>query len=196
MVEKSRWQAWCMGLVVAGLAPVQVRAAPAVLDAQGQMRFVSDAPMERILGTGEGRGELQVDFEDLTRTRGRIVVPVRSLKTGNTQRDEHLGGPDWLDAAKHPDIVFSVTAVTVKEQTTVGDVLEAQLEVVGDFAMHGVTYSLTAPVTVKREAEKVKVSTVFKLALADFKVSGRDGAVGSKVGTNIDITADLKGILK
>jgi polyisoprenoid-binding protein YceI len=185
-----------MAMTMACLLPAMAQAAPAKLDAQGQMRFVSDAPMERIIGTGEGRGAFQVDFDDLTRSTGRIVVPVRSLKTGNGQRDEHLAGPDWLDAEKYPDIVFAVTAVTVKGQKMVGDVLEAELEVVGDFTMHGVAHSLTAPVTVKRKAEKVKVTTEFKLALADFKVSGRDGAVGSKVGTSIDIKADLKGTLR
>lgn len=184
-----------LGALGAAIVAPGAEAAPVPLETTGQMRFVSDAPMEKIFGTGDGKGSFVVDFEDLTRTSGKIAVPVRSLQTGNAQRDEHLTGADWLDAARFPDIVFTVTAVAVKRQETTNGVTEAALEITGDFAMHGVVVRVVAPVTVKRKAEKVKVSTAFKLALADFHVKGRDGAVGNKVGTLIDVTAELKGTL-
>ncbi|MBX3364593.1 MAG: YceI family protein [Phycisphaeraceae bacterium] len=42
---------------------------------------------------------------------GEWRVPVASLRTGNRSRDEILTQPEWLDAAKHPDIVFRLEKV-------------------------------------------------------------------------------------
>ena len=126
------------GLVVAGLGPLLWLAKEAVTDPaaleggnpvpDGAMKatfgwfgkqsitFTSDAEIERMvglvsfdnagttpLGTAEADGKGGGSFS--------FKVPVSAMKTGSKDRDEHLAGPMWLDAAKFPDITFTSTKV-------------------------------------------------------------------------------------
>lgn len=171
-------------------------AAPSTLKVKGQANWISDAPVERIVGTAAGTGELSVDLADLTTLKGTITMPVDSMKSGNDTRDEHLKGTDWLDAKQFPDITFEVTAVKVVEAPKGDAVKEAKVEVSGKFTLHGVATDLTAPATLKWKGDKVKIDTAFVVKLADYKVAGKDGVVGDKVGETIDVKVSLKGLAK
>ncbi len=163
---------------------------------KGQAKWVSEAPVEKILGTGDITGTLSVDLANLATMTGNLEVPVASMQSGNDKRDRHLKGPDWLDAGKHPTITFVIKSVTVNKQEKTPKYEVAELTVTGDFTLHGVSTPLSAPATLKWKGNKMKISTKFQVKLADYKIAGREGVVGSKVGTNIDIEAALKGVVK
>jgi len=171
-------------------------AAPSTLQVKGQANWISEAPVEKIVGTADGTGELTVDLADLTTLKGSIIMPVASMKSGNTQRDEHLKGAEWLDVAQFPEIKFDVVSVKVVEAPKGDAIKEAKVEVTGTFTLHGVTTDLTAPATLKWKGDKVKIQTAFVVKLADYKVAGKQGVVGDKVGETIDVKVDLKGIAK
>ena len=118
------------------------------------------------------------------------------MKTGNDMRDDHLRSAQWLDAATHPEMSFEVVSVVAKPTVTEGDVKSADLEVTGKFTLHGVTTDLKAPATIKWKGDKVKISTQFGIKLADYKVKGKEGIVGQKVGETIACEATLKGVVK
>ncbi len=171
-------------------------AAPKTIQLKGQTNWVSEAPVEKIVGTADGSGALVVDLDDLTTLKGEITFPVATMKSGNDQRDDHLKGAEWLDAANHPDIKFVVDAVTITEAPKGDDVKEAAVDVTGKFTLRGVTTPLTAPATLKWKGDKVKIETAFVVKLADYKVAGKQGVVGSKVGETIDVKVSLRGIAK
>ena len=80
----------------------------------GKATFVSDAPLETMTGkTNKVTGTLTVDPTDITTTTGKFKAPVKSLRTGNDLRDEHLQGDGWLDAKKNPFIHFDITEVVL-----------------------------------------------------------------------------------
>lgn len=66
-------------------------------------------------------------------------IRAASIDTGHERRDKHLRSADFFDVEKHPEIVFQSTAVEKVSDTT--------YDVTGDLTIHGVTKSVTLPVT-------------------------------------------------
>ncbi|TAE33749.1 MAG: polyisoprenoid-binding protein [Candidatus Kapaibacterium sp.] len=71
------------------------------------------------------------DKEDFTDAKVNVTIQSASVNTDNKDRDEHLRGADFFDAAKFPTITF-----VSKEWKKVSD---KKYKLVGDFTMHGVT---------------------------------------------------------
>lgn len=174
--------------------PAAALAGPTTL--KGQMKFISDAPVEKIVGSADGTAALDVNLQDLTKITGKVTVPVASMKTGNDIRDGHLKSEQWLDAKTYPEIVFEIVSVVAAPVQTKGEVKSSELKITGKFTLHGVTTDLTAPATIKWKGDKVKISTKFNIKLADYKVKGKEGVVGQKVGETIACEATLKGVAK
>uniref|UniRef100_A0AAU3GNR1 YceI family protein n=1 Tax=Streptomyces sp. NBC_01401 TaxID=2903854 RepID=A0AAU3GNR1_9ACTN len=59
----------------------------------------------------EYESRLYFDGRNPARSRAEISLATASVDTGVEQRDAHLIGRDFLDAAKHPHISFASTAV-------------------------------------------------------------------------------------
>lgn len=168
--------------------------APLTVTAKGTMEFVSDAPMEKIVGNAEGTGSIVIDTADLSKTTGQITVPVAGMKTGNERRDEHLRSTEWLDASASPNITFTVKSVTALAPPTVtGPVTSADVTVLGELNIHGVAKPLSTKATIKWKENKFKIMTQFSIALADYNVQGASGIVGSKVGKTISINVRIIG---
>ncbi|NLU69468.1 YceI family protein [Streptomyces sp. HNM0574] len=59
----------------------------------------------------EYESRLYFDGRDPSRSQARIAMSTASVRTGEEQRDAHLAGRDFLDAAKYPRMTFVSTAV-------------------------------------------------------------------------------------
>lgn len=145
--------------------------------------FESNADVETIVGTThEAKGELTADLAKGTGSVS-ITVPVVSLRTGVDARDEHLRQPNWLDAEKFPTIFFqsrTTTAVPGKKD---------QVEIKGDFSVHGQKKEITTIVTFREipiaasqkagfgDGEWVKFATEFDVRLSDYGIQIPQGIV-------------------
>jgi polyisoprenoid-binding protein YceI len=182
--------------MIALLATTSLYATPQSADLKGQATFVSDAPVEKIEGTGDATGTFSVDFADLSSLKAELKVPVASMKTGNTTRDDHMRNAEWLEADKCADISFVVKSTKAIKSETQGEVTEHQVEVSGDFTVHCISKPLTVPASIKVKGDKMKISTKFEVSLADFDIKGKAGVVGEKVGKSIAVATSLNGVLK
>ncbi|MFM7204813.1 MAG: YceI family protein [Myxococcota bacterium] len=87
-------------------------------------------------------GELMLDRADITKSSVNVSIDVSSIDTRIEKRDEHLKGSDFFDVAKFPKITFKSTKVEKS-----GD---KGFNLVGELTMHGVTKTVTLPVTIDR----------------------------------------------
>lgn len=159
------------------------------LELKGNPEFLSEAPLEKIVGVSEGVLTLTGDFADVKALNAAVVIPVASMRTGNAIRDDHLRSEGWLNAKANPNVEFITTSVEVLKQKGDAAKGKAKLNAVGNITINGVSKPLTAVVKIKWSPKSVKVKTKFSVALADFNVKGSEGVVGNKVGKSIDIKA-------
>ena len=83
-------------------------------------------------------GQLQLDEQDLTRSRVDVEIDVASVDTHEPQRDAHLRSGDFFEAEKHPRIVFKSKRVEEKGKE--------HLAVTGDLTIRGATHEVVLDV--------------------------------------------------
>lgn len=86
--------------------------------------------VRRVPGVFTGLEGQIVTRPDVTESSVRASVPVRSMDTGHARRDEGTRAKDPFDAAAHPAITFTSTAVTPSDDA---------LRVDGALTVRGVT---------------------------------------------------------
>jgi polyisoprenoid-binding protein YceI len=173
------------------------------------IKFLSSAPVENIEGNAkEIQGKFILDGDNLENSSGNISLQVLSMKTGLTKRDEHMYAKDWLDAASYPIISFDVKKLAdIKISKSDNGTAEFTAIADGSFTMHGIAKSMKASIYIKYVNESdatrkkaagdfVMIKASFKVPLKDFNIAGKQGIIGSKVGENIEITANLFGSTK
>ncbi len=94
-----------------------------------------------VVNTVHGRfndftGTILLDEKDLSKSSVDVSIKTASINTDNAQRDGHLKSPDFLDAAKYPDITFKSSSVEKK-----GDGFVAH----GTLTIRGVSKSVDLP---------------------------------------------------
>jgi polyisoprenoid-binding protein YceI len=82
----------------------------------------------------EFAGTAHLDGNDPAKSTAQVTLQVKSISTGNGQRDEHLRTNDFFDAPTYPEITFTSTGVTVD-----GD----DYTLTGDLTIKGVTKPVT-----------------------------------------------------
>lgn len=167
-------------------------------DDKSKATFVSDAPLETMTGTTDQvTGSLTVDPSDISKTTGDFKAPVKSLRTGNDLRDEHLQGDGWLDAKKNPFIHFEISEVILgkKGNKELKQGKDKKVEVKGKFTAHGVTRLVTAKGTVNWSGNGIRIKADFPVNLTDHDISV-PSIVRLKVANEIQVSVDLEGTAK
>jgi polyisoprenoid-binding protein YceI len=134
-----------------------------------------------------------VDFDDAKPGQARIEasIDVNSLHTGDPQRDGHIKGADFFDAAQFPAITFRSSSVAAAG---------SGYKVTGDLTLHGVTKPVTLTVdTLSPEITdpwsglRRGLSATTTISRKDFGMAWNAPAGGGvMLSDNIEITLDLE----
>ena len=162
------------------------------------LKATSETDIETVTAsTNSVHGLLGIDLQKGT-GKVKIRTLVSTLKSGIELRDEHLRGPDWLDAAKFPEIYFESTKASKKDATT--------WDVEGNFTMHGVTKPVKLAVQMQEipvelvqqakwgERPGLAFSARFTVKLSDHGIKLPAAAAG-KVKDEWTLAIDLKALL-
>jgi polyisoprenoid-binding protein YceI len=166
------------------------------------VQFKLDAPLESITGTATGiSGRIAFDPANPGSTTGRITLDAASLTVGNPLMAEHLRGEQWLDVARHPQIVFE--ALAVEGVRPEGAQIVANIR--GTLTVKGVTRQVTVPVSFTYLADKLgarvgdpKVQgdllvlrTTFNINRSEFGIQA--GEMTDKVAETIHLSLSIAG---
>lgn len=165
-------------------------------DSRSSLTFTSEAPAEKIIGTSEEiSGEIQWNSDSPDESTGRIQFPVSSMNTGNSLRDRHLQGDDWLNADENPHVTFELKSLREVEQERDDDRINITATAVGEVTLNGVTNEESAQVTIAvlPEQKVARIQPTFEFSLSDYDVEGTRGTIGREVGSTIEIEALIYG---
>lgn len=163
--------------------------------------FKLDAPLESINGTATGvSGTVNFDPDKPEATTGKIVVETKSITVPNSMMQEHLLGPEWLNAAANPEITFEITKVTDVEKK--GEKIE--VDVTGKFTLKGVTKEIEVDAKVaylpgklgdrtggKVQGDLLVIRSNFEIKRSDFGI--KPGEYADKVSETIDLSLSIAG---
>ncbi len=132
-------------------------------------------------------GTIQLDEKNIQNSNVSVNIEAASINTDNVSRDTHLRSADFFEVAKFPTITF--------RSTSVKEVSKGQLEVTGDFTMHGVTKRIILPITsLGGMASPFKDFRAgfegnLKVNRQDYGVKGGTPVVGDDVDISISVEA-------
>lgn len=125
-------------------------------------------------------GEFVFDPEARTLGAVRVTVDAASVWTNDERRDEHVRAGDFLNVARHPEIVFTASGGTVTGETTG--------TVTGDLTILGVTKPITLEVTLNKQG-----AYPFGHGKETLGVSARGTVVRSEYGMTYAVPGGIVG---
>lgn len=180
----------------------------------------SRAPLETILTrTSNVTGEIHVNPANvLDNPQARFELDTATLDNGIALRNEHMKSAMWLDVAKYPKAIFTLTRVARQSREPVltniptigtlfstalpsveGKVLTIQAE--GTMELHGTTKPVTAQIEVtptagsketehRLKGDLLHVRATFQIKLSDFGINVPPMAQ-AEVSDTQTVTADI-----
>lgn len=124
-------------------------------------------------------GQFTLDDADPTKSSVSVEIDANSIDSNEKKRDDHLRGPDFFNVKQFPKITFKSTAVK-----KTGD---KQFDVTGDLTIHGVTKSVTLPVTLVGQGQdpwggtRAGFDAALTIKRADYGVSFMPEGIGEDI---------------
>jgi len=140
-------------------------------------------------------GTITIDESDITKSRVEASVDAVSVNTRNPDRDAHLRSADFFDVDRFPKLTFTSTAVSRTGRD--------ELEVEGDFTIHGVTRKVTfiieGPSATAKDPwgnTRLGLTATTKIKRKEFGLTWNSALEtgGVLVGEEVTITIDIQAV--
>jgi polyisoprenoid-binding protein YceI len=159
----------------------------------GKTGLVSFAGHEHEVVARSVEGEIDADFEDLSRSSVEVVVDARSLTVSAEgepegdppQVEQAMKGRQVLDAKRFPDIRFRSQQVTAKGLSP----SSYELTVAGDLLLHGTVQPIVVPLRIDLKDDVLTGTGKLILKQTDFGIEPTTAAAGLvKVEDGVTVT--------
>jgi polyisoprenoid-binding protein YceI len=125
---------------------------------------------------------INYDATKLASSKFDVTVDLSSAKTGDSDRDSALPGPNFFDVAKYPQAHFVTTGFRQQGSQVIAD---------GTLTLHGVTKPVSLNVTFKPQGSGATLDVSGTLNRLDFGVGGGDYKDTSVIAADVKVTAHL-----
>jgi len=204
-MNRSILQVSCL-MALGWLVPSVVTAEPLEFDFKdpkgvNSIAFVLDSVLEPIMGVAQGiAGKVTFDPANPKALAGTITMEAASIKCAHKGMTDVLHGEEWLDVKKHPAITFAFKEV---KGASSPESNVAQLEVVGDLTIKGVTKPITVAVTATylkdqlgnrlrgKKGDLLVLRSKFSVARKDFNIKPEMG--NEVVAEEIELRVSIVG---
>lgn len=148
------------------------------------IKFFSSTPMEDIEAINN-----QVESKLTDKGQIMFALLIKGFVFENELMQEHFNQPDWMDSNKYPKadfkgIINNFNKVNLAVNGTY------PVTVSGNLTIRGISKKTTATGTITVKDGKVSSNSVFKLAVTDFGITGKD--IGKSIAKELQITVNSK----
>jgi polyisoprenoid-binding protein YceI len=131
---------------------------------------------------GKWTAAISYDAAKLATSKFDVTVDLSSAKTGDSDRDSALPGPDFFEVTKYPQAHFVTTSFHQQGSQVIAD---------GTLTLHGVTKPVSLNVTFKPQGSGATLDVNGSLNRLDFGVGGGQYKDTSVIGADVKVTAHL-----
>jgi polyisoprenoid-binding protein YceI len=131
---------------------------------------------------GKWTAAISYDAAKLATSKFDVTVDLSSAKTGDSDRDSALPGPDFFDVAKYPQAHFVTTAFRQQGSQVIAD---------GTLTLRGVSKPVSLNVTFKPQGSGATLDVSGSVNRLDFGVGGGQYKDTSVIGADVKVTAHL-----
>ncbi len=132
---------------------------------------------------GQWTATISYDPANLAASKFDVEVTLASVKTGDSDRDGALPGPDFFDVAKFPKAHFVTTGFRRSGGKVIAD---------GTLTLRGVSKPVSLEVTFKPQGGGATLDVAGTLQRLDFGVGTGDYADTSVIGGEVKVKAHLQ----
>lgn len=135
-------------------------------------------------------GDFSYDSKKPSASKITVNIDTTSIDSNHAERDKHLKGSDFLDVSKYPTAKFVSTGIKFEN--------EESGTVEGNFTFHGVTKTISFPITKIGEGNdpwggyRVGFEGKTSIKMSDYGMTYNLGPAS----THVDLTLNIEGIRK